>query len=160
MGLPQVFVLGRRRRSGGWTLREGHDSGAHVVDDANPPGVASARLRFDHDLDILAKPGQQAHQALAREVRQMAVEQGRHFRLIDAHERCGSSLCEAALTDDLTNPAGELCLRELFFRMGKTEIRKHVPRTGGHRDDRFLSQELPNANAYGALFESSPSIWL
>ena len=43
------------------------------------------------------------------------------FVLVDAHQGCG--LCEAALLDDPTNAAGELCLRELFFRLRKTDPR-------------------------------------
>src|SRR5882757_6510833 len=45
-----------------------------------------ARLRPDRDFHVLAERSQEAHQALAGEVREPSVEQRRHLRLIDAHE--------------------------------------------------------------------------
>ena len=66
----QGVIRGWKARSGtGAAVLSSHESGAHVVDDANPSGVASARLRLDDDFDILAEPGQQAHQALTGEIR-------------------------------------------------------------------------------------------
>ncbi len=43
--------------------------------------------RPDGDVDVLAERGQQADQAVAGEIGQAAVEQGRNLRLVDAHQR-------------------------------------------------------------------------
>ena len=74
--------------------------------------LAAARLRLDDDLDVLPKPGQEAHQAFAREARKPAIQQRGHLGLIDAHHaRCGN-LCEPTAANDLANSAGELRLRQ------------------------------------------------
>ncbi len=56
------------------------------ADDTNAAMRAIARLRPDRDVHIPAEPGQLTHQALIGEVRELAIEEGRNFRLIDAYE--------------------------------------------------------------------------
>jgi hypothetical protein len=56
------------------------------ADDADPAVRPITRLRPDRDVDILAERPQQAHQALAGEVREPSVEECRYLRLVDAHE--------------------------------------------------------------------------
>jgi len=67
-------------------------SGVRVGSDLDAPSFAMAGLRPDNDLHVLAERGQEPHQALAGEVREAAVEQGRDLRLIDSHKHCRSNL--------------------------------------------------------------------
>ena len=82
----------------------------HLAPDANAAVRAIARLRLDHDLNVLIKGGQQTHQALAGEVRKPSVEECRHFRLINAHERCRCNLGQTLALDHLPDVARKLRL--------------------------------------------------
>jgi len=79
-----------------------------LADDADAAARPITRLRLDGDLHVLAERSQQAHQPLAGEVRNPAIEERRHLRLIDAHQgRCGH-LGQTPAPDNLPDMARKL----------------------------------------------------
>src|SRR5215204_3397849 len=82
----------------------------HFANHADSAVRTIARLRLDGDLDILSERGQQAHQALAREVRKTSIEKRRHLRLINSHQRCRRNLGQSPALDNLPDVARKLGL--------------------------------------------------
>lgn len=101
-------------------------------DDPNASALTTARLGSDDYLDILTQCGQQSHQPAARKIGEAAIEQGRNFRLIDAHQAGRSHLGQTALLDDVLDAASELSLCEFFFRLRETQIGEYVPGARRH----------------------------
>jgi len=116
----------------------------HGLADANAAACAMPGFGFDCDLDIPTECRQQAHQAIAREVRKPPVEKSRNLRLIDPQKSRRSNLGEPALLKDPANMAGELCLGKLFLWIRKAKIGKHVTAARGH-GDRFCFMLLAHA---------------
>ena len=96
--------------------------GVSLADNPDAPVTTVGRLRLDRDLDILAEPGQQPHQAVAREIGEPSIEQSRHFGLIDAEQRRSGDLGQAPPFDDLSNQDGKLRFGQLFLGRGKAQI--------------------------------------
>ena len=122
----------------GVSSEERATSGMRVANNVDAPSFAVAGLRLDNDLHVLAERGQKAHQALAGEVRDATIEQGRNLRLIDAHEHCRGNLGQPPALDDLPDVAGKLGLGQLVLRLGETQIGEHVAAAWRHRDVGFL----------------------
>ena len=89
----------------------------------SPAGRAS-----DDHVDIAAERGEQAHQALARQAGNPAVQQRGHLGLVHAHLSRGCGLGEPPLLDDLPDEARELSLREFFTRFREPEVGVEIPR--------------------------------
>ena len=64
------------------------------LNDADATTLAAAWLRLDDDLHVLPEPGQEAHQAFAREARESAIQQRGHLGLVDPHHASCSNLRE------------------------------------------------------------------
>src|SRR3546814_809575 len=113
------------------------DSVGEGTDDADASARAVARLRFHRDVDVQAERGEQAHQAVTREVGEPAVQQGGDLRLVDAHQRGGGRLRQAAAPDGLPDMAGKLRLGEFLLWLGKAQAVEDVAAAGRYRDFGF-----------------------
>src|SRR5579872_5367318 len=81
------------------------------------PLVETAGILLDDDLHVLPKGGQEPHQTIGREVCEPTVEQCRHFRLIDTHERGSGHLGQPSPVNDLPDMTRQLSLRQLLLRL-------------------------------------------
>src|SRR5471032_1332691 len=107
------------------------------ADDADAAVRPIAWLHADRDVDILAEGSQQAHQALAGEIREASVEESRHLRLIDAHERRRRDLGQTLTLDHLPDVARKLSLDQLFLGFCQPHIGEHVAAARCHQNARF-----------------------
>jgi hypothetical protein len=80
-------------------MLEGSPSGC-LADNPNPSLIETAGPLLDDDLHVLPKGCQEPHQAIGGEVREATVEQCRHFRLVDAHERGSGHLGQPSSLDE------------------------------------------------------------
>ena len=91
-------------------------------DDADAAVRPIARLRPEGDVHLVAECGQQTHQAPTGEVREPSAEEGRHFRLVDAHERRHRNLSQTLTRHHLPDMARKRRLGQLplgFRRPGR-----------------------------------------
>src|SRR5215204_1419385 len=106
----------------------------HFANHADSAVRTIARLRLDGDLDILSERSQQAHQALAREVRKTSIEKRRHLWLINSHQRCRRDLGQSPALDNLPDVARKLGFGQLLFGLRQPHIGKNVADARRYRD--------------------------
>jgi hypothetical protein len=78
-------------------------------------------------LDVLAKLGQELHQALDREQPRPVAHQTRDVRLLDAEDLAGHGLREAARLDDPVDLQRQARPEQLLLRVGQGEVGEYVP---------------------------------